>query len=54
MKSINKLRRTLYRTASILGDVNALASGNPKKIAKRLGRKITGRISGKTIRRIFR
>lgn len=54
MKSINKLRRKLYRTASILGDVNALVSGDSKKIAKRVGRKYTGRASGKTIRRIFR
>ncbi len=54
MKIINKTRRTLYRTASILGDVNALISLNPKKIAKRFGRKVTGRASGKTIRRIFR
>lgn len=54
MKIINKTRRKLYRTASILGDINALASGNPKKIAKRFGRKFLGRKSGKIIRGIFR
>lgn len=54
MKIINKTRRKLYRTASILGDLNAIASGNPKKIAKRFGRKTFGRKSGKMIRKIFR
>ena len=54
MKSINKIRRKLYRSASILGDVNAIISGNPKKIAKRFGRKVLGRHMGKGIRRIFR
>ena len=54
MKLINKSRRTLYRTASILGDINALASGKPKKIIKRYARKRTGRFTGKKIRSIFR
>ncbi len=54
MKLINKTRHKLYRSASILGDVNAIISGSPKKIAKRFGRKVVGKQSGKTIRTIFR
>ncbi len=54
MKLINKTRRELYKSASILGDVNAIISGSPKKIVKRFGRKIAGKQSGKGIRRIFR
>ncbi len=54
MKLVNKTRRELYKTASILGDLNAIISGSPKKIAKRVARKITGKHTGKGIRRIFR
>lgn len=47
--SMSKLRSTLYRYARLLGDLQALASGNPRRIAKRylnkvIGRKVVGRI----------
>lgn len=40
-----KLRSLLYRWARLLGDVEALTSGNPKRIGKRLANKLIGRIS---------
>lgn len=36
-------RRKVYRAGSILGDVEAVASGSPVKIVKRAGRKWIGR-----------
>jgi hypothetical protein len=39
MRSLRSVRRGLYRSASILGDVNAVASGRPDKMVKRLVRK---------------
>lgn len=53
-KIINKTRSRMYRTARILGDVNAIISGRPDKIVKRYMRKKSGRGFGKIIRSIFR
>lgn len=47
---VSRTRRKLYRWARILGDVEALASGNPKRIAKRAINKGIGR---KLIRRLW-
>lgn len=48
---INKVRRGLYKTARILGDINAIKKG---KVGKRIGRRIVGRQTGKVIRKIFK
>ncbi len=50
LKSIRKTRRGLYRWASILGDVSAIGSGDPKKMGKRLFNKVLGR---KLVRRAW-
>ena len=36
MTRTRKTRRSLYRAASILGDIDAIASGSPKRMARRL------------------
>lgn len=41
------LRRNLYRSARVLGDVEALASGNPKRIERRAKNKLVGRALGR-------
>jgi hypothetical protein len=46
-----KLRRSLYRSASLLGDIEALASGSPTKIMKRAARKRVWRMAGGATRR---
>ncbi len=52
--SIGKTRGILYRIAKLLGDVSAVSSGSPKKIAKRAGRRIVGKAAGKAIRKLFK
>jgi len=47
MSAIGKTRRQLYRSARILGDIDALASGSPKRIAGRLWRKAVWRWLGR-------
>ena len=47
---ISKIRKTLYRTASELGDVQAVASGNPEKIVERAENKLIWRGFGKLFR----
>lgn len=41
------LRRNLYRSARILGDVEAVTSGNPKRIERRAKNKLLGRALGR-------
>ena len=36
---VSKLRRMLYRLAALLGDLQAWASGDPRRIARRYARK---------------
>lgn len=45
------LRRALYRAASRLGDLEAVSSGDPSRIAKRVVRKGTYRRVGRTMRK---
>ncbi len=52
--SINKTRGYLYKLARLLGDTQAISSGNPKKMTKRVGRRVTGRAAGKTMRKLFK
>ncbi len=42
------LRSSLYRSARLLGDVQAVASGNPKRITRRAKNKIVGRALGRS------
>ena len=54
MSALSKTRRDCYRCASILGDVQALASGDPAKIAKRVCRKCLWRKGGSLMNSLFR
>jgi hypothetical protein len=42
------LRSNLYRSARILGDMQAVASGNPKRIERRAKNKLVGRVLGRS------
>lgn len=45
---INKIRSALYKSAKVLGDVNAVQKGIVgKRIARRAAGKVTGRLLGK-------
>lgn len=52
--SVNKTRGVLYKIARLLGDFQAASSGSPKKVARRAGRRLTGRAAGKAMRRLFK
>jgi hypothetical protein len=41
------LRGNLYRSARILGDMQAVTSGNPKRITRRAKNKLVGRALGR-------
>lgn len=44
---MSKLRSNLYRAARTMGDVEAVASGNPKRVGKRVVNKRLGRALGR-------
>ncbi|MBS4023300.1 MAG: hypothetical protein KGZ79_12910 [Dethiobacter sp.] len=52
--SINKTRGFLYKLARLLGDVSAVSSGSPKKMAKRAGRRVAGKATGRALRKLFK
>ena len=52
--TINKTRGVLYKVARILGDISAISSGSPKKVAKRGGRRAAGKATGRALRRLFK
>jgi hypothetical protein len=52
--SINKTRGLLYKIARLLGDVSAVSSGSPAKMAKRAGRRAAGKATGRALRKIFK
>ena len=52
--TINKVRGYMYTTAKLLGDVQAIASGDPKKMAKRVGRRVAGKGTGRLLGWLFR
>jgi hypothetical protein len=45
---MSRLRRSLYRSARMLGDAEALASSNPKRITRRAKNKLLGRALGRS------
>ncbi len=52
--SIGAVRHDLYRAGSVLGDAEAIASGNPERIARRAAQHVFWRAFGKLGRGIFR
>ena len=52
--SINKTRGVLYQLAKLLGDISAITSGNPTKMAKRVGRRAVGKATGRAMRKLFK
>lgn len=48
------LSRMLYKAARTTNDVETLASGNPKRIARRAKNKAVGRLMGPAWRRLWR
>ncbi|MEW6244178.1 MAG: hypothetical protein AB1497_07950 [Bacillota bacterium] len=52
--SISKTRGMLYRIARLLGDIQAISSGNPRKMAKRVARRAAGKATGRALRKIFK
>ncbi|MCY8488739.1 hypothetical protein [Bacillus atrophaeus] len=48
--NINKIRSLLYKSARILGDVNASKNGT---LGKRVARRAAGKATGKIFRSIF-
>jgi hypothetical protein len=52
--TISKTRGILYQIAKLLGDVSAITSGSPKKMAKRVGRRTVGKATGRAMRKLFK
>ncbi len=52
--SINKTRGILYTLARLLGDFQAISSGNPKKMGKRVARRAAGKATGRAFRKLFK
>ncbi|MCX8082187.1 MAG: hypothetical protein N3D17_02145 [bacterium] len=48
---MSKLTKFLYQLARTVNDIETLASGNPKKITRRIKNKIVGRKIGSKIYR---
>lgn len=55
-RGIRKMRpsRDLYRLARLVRDLEVLASGDPKKIVRRIKNKIVGRQLGRAFWRVWR
>ncbi|CAI6308405.1 hypothetical protein Bateq7PJ16_0202 [Bacillus subtilis] len=49
--NINKIRSALYKSAKILGDVNAAKNGT---LGKRLARRAAGKATNKLMRSLFK
>lgn len=45
------MRKLLYALLRISNDINAINKG---KVGKRIGRRAAGKVSGRTIRRLFK
>lgn len=49
--NLNKIRSALYKSARILGDVNAAKNGS---LGKRMARRAAGKATNKLLRNIFK
>ena len=49
MGLISKVRTGLYKSAKVLGDVDAVKKG---KVGKRVKSRITGKIAGETLKKV--
>lgn len=49
--NINKIRSALYKSAKILGDVNAAKNGT---LGKRIARRAAGKATNKLMRNLFK
>ncbi|MCY8792295.1 hypothetical protein MOE00_08195 [Bacillus inaquosorum] len=49
--NINKIRSALYKSAKILGDVNAAKNGT---LGKRITRRAAGKATNKLLRNLFK
>jgi len=47
---LNETRSILYKTARILGDVQAVKRG---KVGRRIGRRVAGKATGRLFMRLF-
>lgn len=52
--TLSRIRRALYRLASILGDVSAVSTLSPRKVAARYVRKRAWRAGARAARRVER
>ena len=52
--SVSKSRGFLYKLARLLGDFSAVSSGSPKKMTRRVGRRVAGKATGRAFRKIFK
>lgn len=52
--TMRKTRGTLYQIAKLLGDISAISSGSPTKMAKRVGRRVVGKATGRAMRKLFK
>lgn len=52
--SLGKVRHTMYRAGSVLGDAEAIASGNPQRVVRRIGQHIFWRAFGRAGRALFK
>lgn len=49
--SVSRVRGSLYRVARLLGDYQAIRSGSPRKIERRIARRAVGKVIGRKIMR---
>jgi hypothetical protein len=52
-RTIGDARRITWRASSILGDVEAVASGSPARVGRRMVRKAVWRAIGKAMRGVL-
>ena len=50
---MGSVRSGAYKVGRVLGDVQAVTSGDPVKMAKRVGRTFAWRTFGKGMRKLF-
>jgi hypothetical protein len=50
-ETIMSLQSTIYKILRIWNDVDAVRKG---RVGKRIGRRVVGRVSGKSLRKLFK